>query len=193
MQRSSISTRRHWRLGPAIWLLATASIACFGYAAYDLISARGANSNIRQLVDRKDVPIDVKRAHPQEILARITESVRRDHIEDAQAMLSLAGTTLPPSIRASALYNIANARTRMAAEAVRKGQIDSATAMINLAKSEYRMALKLEPQSWDTRYNLDVAMRIVRDLPQAETEETTSPEAAKKLWTDLPGIPRGLP
>ncbi|SFV34061.1 hypothetical protein [Hyphomicrobium facile] len=193
MRRNSISALRNWRRGPALWLLAAASIACFGYAAHDLISTRGSNNNIRQLVDRRDVPVDVKRAHPQEILARISESVRRDHIEDAQSILSIAGATLPPSVRASALYNIANARTRMAAEAVRKGQIDSAAAMINLAKSEYRLALKLDPQSWDTRYNLDVAMRIVRDLPQAETEDTTSSEAAKKLWTDLPGIPRGLP
>lgn len=193
MQPSSIRTFLVSRRGPALWILAAASVLCFGYAAIDLISARGANSNIHRLVDRRDVPIDVKRAHPQEILARISESVRRDHIDDAQSILSIAGGTLPPSVRASALYNIANARTRMAAEAVRKGQIDSAAALINLAKSEYRLALKLDPQSWDARYNLDVAMRIVRDLPQADNEDISSSDAAKKLWTDLPGIPKGLP
>ena len=193
MRPSSIPSLRIWRRGPAIWLLAAGSIACFGYAAHDLISARDSNRNIRQLVDRRDAPIEVKRAHPQEILARINESVRRDHIDEAQSILSIAGATLPPAVRAAALYNIANARTRLAAEAVRKGQIDSAAAMINLAKSEYRLALKLHPESWDARYNLDVAMRIVRDLPQADTEDISSSEAAKKLWTDLPGIPRGLP
>ena len=151
MQPSSIRTILVSRRGPALWILAAASVLCFGYAANDLISARAQTDNIRQLVDRRDVPIDVKRAHPQEILARISKSVRRDHIDDAQSILSIAGATLPPSVRASALYNIANARTRMAAEAVRKGQIDSAAALINLAKSEYRLALKLDPQSWDAR------------------------------------------
>ncbi len=193
MQPSLIRRILVWRRGPAFWTLAAASAVCFGYAAYDLINARSANSNIRQLVDRRDVAIDVKRAHPHEILARISESVRRDHIEDAQSILSIAGATLPPSVRASALYNIANARTRLAAEAVRKGQIDSAAALINLAKSEYRLALKLDPQSWDTRYNLDVAMRVVRDLPQANNEDVSSPDEPKKMWTDLPGIPKGLP
>ncbi len=37
-------------------------------------------------------------------------------------------------------------------------------------------------------------MRLVRDFPQLDVEgEEIPPEAAKKLWTDLPGLPRGLP
>ncbi|MBY0558758.1 hypothetical protein [Hyphomicrobium sp.] len=193
MRLNSILTFLAPQRGTAFWILAAASVLWFGYAADSLISARRSNDNIRLLVERHDVPIDVKRAHPQEILARIDESVRRDHIDDAQSILSIAGDRLPPSVRAAALYNIANTRTRMAAEAVRKGQIDSATAMINLAKSEYRLALKLDPESWDARHNLDVAMRVVRDFPQADNPDLSSPDAPKKLWTDLPGIPKGLP
>lgn len=193
MRLSSIRTFLFSQRGAALWLLAAASVVWFGYAVNALVSADRSNSNIRMLVGRQDVPIDVKRAHPQEILARIDESVRRDHIDDAQAILSSSAAILPPSVRAAALYNIANYRTLLAAESVRKGDIDSAAALINLAKSEYRLALKLDPENWDARHNLDIAMRVVRDLPQADNPDLSSPDAPKKLWTDLPGIPKGLP
>ena len=176
-----------------LWLLTAASAVWFSYAVHDFYGAERANRNIRELVSRRDVAINVQRAHPQEILARINEWVRRDHIDDAQAMLSISETTLPPDVRAAALYNIANARTRLAGEAVHRGDIDSAAALINLAKSEYRVALRLDPKNWDMRYNVDVAMRVVRDLPQGDNPDTTSPNAPKKLWTDLPGVPKGLP
>lgn len=176
-----------------LWCLAIASAVWFGFAADELFRTERANSNIRELLARHDTPIDVRRAQPQEILARINESVRRDKIDDAQSILSSSEANLPANVRAAALYNIANARTLLAGEAVRKGELDTAAALVNLAKSEYRLALKLDPESWDARYNIDVAMRIVRDLPQADNPETTSPDAPKKLWTDLPGVPKGLP
>lgn len=180
-------------INTAIWIALVLSVLLFGYAAHQLFSTARANDAVRKLLQRQDVAIDLNSASPQEILARINESVRRDKIDEAQGMLSSAETALPPDVRARALYNIANARTRIAAEAVRKGDIDGAAALINIAKSEYRLALKLDPKDWDTRYNLDIAMRIVRDLPQNESDDKESPEGAKKLWTDIPGTPRGLP
>ncbi|MFT3731891.1 MAG: hypothetical protein QM780_10815 [Hyphomicrobium sp.] len=176
-----------------LWLLAGLSAVWFGYAADDFFRAERANRNISALLARREIPIDARRATPQEILARVNESLRRDQIDEAQAVMSIAAENLPPQVRAAGLYNIANARTRLAGEAVRRGDLDSAAALINLAKSEYRLALQLDPENWDARYNIDVAMRVVRDLPQADNPETTSPDAPKKLWTDLPGIPKGLP
>jgi mxaK protein len=185
--------RANSRRRTILWSLAVACAVWFAFAADDFFRTERANGNIRALIDRHDMPIDVRRAQPQEVLARINESVRRDKIDDAQAVLSSSEAKLPASVRAAALYNIANARTALAGEAVRKGELDAAAAQINLAKSEYRLALKLDPENWDARYNIDVAMRVVRDLPQADNPETTSPDAPKKLWTDLPGIPKGLP
>ncbi|WP_244500147.1 hypothetical protein [Methyloceanibacter superfactus] len=44
------------------------------------------------------------------------------------------------------------------------------------------------------KYNLDVAARLVRDLPQiAPSEEPLQQEPRKDLWSDLPGVPRGAP
>src|SRR5689334_15480417 len=103
MRLNSTRTFLASQRGTAFWILAAASVLWFGYAAENLIYSKRANENIRLLVERRDVQIDVKRAHPQEILARIDESVRRDHIEDAQSILSIAGDRLPPSVRGSAL------------------------------------------------------------------------------------------
>lgn len=176
-----------------VWLLAIMSAIWFGYAVGDFFRTERANRNIRELVSRHDVPIDIRRASPQEILARINESLRRDQIDDAQATLSAATGNLPPDVRASALYNIANTRTLLAGESVRTGNLDGAAALINVAKAEYRLALKLDPENWDARFNVDVAMRIVRDLPLGDNPDTKTPAEPKKLWTDLPGIPKGLP
>ncbi|MBS0252981.1 MAG: hypothetical protein JSR78_18135 [Proteobacteria bacterium] len=176
-----------------LWLLTIACAVWFGYVADDFFRTERANSRIHQLLARRDFTINVRTATPQEILARVNESLRRDQIADAQSTLSLSAERLPPAIHAAALYNIANFRTLLAAEAVRKGDLDGAAALVNLAKTEYRLALKLDPANWDARYNIDVAMRIVRDLPQADNPDKESPDAPKKLWTDLPGIPKGLP
>ena len=63
-----------------------------------------------------------------------------------------------------------------------------------LAKDDYRLALRLDPTAWDIKFNFDVAMRIVRDFPGYEQEgEDVPPDAPKRLWTDLPGVPKGLP
>lgn len=176
-----------------LWLVTLGCAIWFGLAADDFFRTERANSTISQLLSRHDAAINVRTATPQEILARVNECLRRDQIDDAQATLSSSAERLPPTIHAAALYNIANSRTLLAAEAVRKGDLDGAAALINLAKSEYRLALKLEPENWDARYNIDVAMRIVRDLPQGDNPDKESPDAPKKLWTDLPGIPKGLP
>jgi mxaK protein len=96
-------------------------------------------------------------------------------------------------LRALALYNLANERTRQGVEFVRKGDLDHAAALINVAKTEYRLALKIDPRDWNTKYNLDIAMRIVRDLPQADNLSDEELQTPKKIWTDLPGVPKGLP
>lgn len=177
-----------------VWLLALLSAAAVAASGGALYEKQRANSAIKRLIDRKDIAIDTRHAQPEEILARVNELIRRDRLDEAQAVLGAADTRLPAATRSAILYNLANARTRAAVELVRKGDIDGATARVNLAKSEYRLALKLVPDDWNARFNIDVAMRIVRDLPVGDgTLDDDKPAVPKRLWTDLPGIPKGLP
>lgn len=183
---------KSWR-GPLFWLLALLTAAATLAFGADLLRTKHANTTIRALLDKQDVEIEPARADSEEVLARINELIRRDRLDEAQTLLSSSEARISTDVRALALYNIANERTRRASEFVRKGEIDRATAFVNVAKSEYRLALKLKPNDWDTRFNLDVAMRIVRDLPQAENLPDEDQQTPKKLWTDLPGVPKGLP
>ena len=62
-----------------------------------------------------------------------------------------------------------------------------------LARQEYRRALTLVPESWDAKFNLDVASRLVRDFPAFERTIGDEVKTKKRLWTDVPGKPEGLP
>lgn len=179
--------------GPLCWLLAVLAAIATVVVGADFLRTKNANSNIWALLNKQDVAIQPARAESEEVLARLNELIRRDRLDEAQRLLSSAEARISPDVRALALYNVANERTRQAVEFIRKGDIDRGTALVNVAKSEYRLALKLNPGDWDTRYNLDVAMRIVRDLPQAENLPDEDKETPKKLRTDLPGVPKGLP
>ncbi|MBA2125308.1 hypothetical protein DLM45_03600 [Hyphomicrobium methylovorum] len=190
--KDQINELRIWT-GPIIWLLAILAAAATLLVGADFLRTKNANTNIQALLDGKDVEIQPARAESEEVLARINELLRRDRLDEAQTLYSSSETRISIDVRALALFNIANERTRQATEFVRKGDIDRGTALVNVAKSEYRMALKLKPDDWDARYNLDVAMRIVRDLPQADNLPDDEQQTPKKLWTDLPGVPKGLP
>ena len=192
MQLSVLNAVLPWR-GPLLWLLAILALL-FSTAMFGgLLRTRSANETIASLAANKDVAIDPKGSPSEVILARVNELIFHDRLDEAQTLLSSSEAKIDPFVRARALYNIANERTRKGAEFVRKGDLDHAAALINVAKSEYRLALKLDPHDWNTKFNLDIAMRIVRDLPQADNLQDEEQETPKKVWTDLPGVPKGLP
>jgi len=179
--------------GPALWIFLALAFAGAVASISSLIEIILANRTIRTLSQHRDVAVDARRAFPEEILARINEDIERDRIDDAQTLLNSSSASLPPELRAAALYNVANARTRQGARAVEKGDFDGGAALVNLAKSEYRMALKINPADWDYKFNIDVAMRVVRDLPLADNPKNNTLKTPKQIWYEIPGVPRGLP
>ena len=192
MRLSMFKAIMPWR-GPILWMLALLAFL-FSMANFvEFVRTRSANDSIKLLSANKDVAIDPKNSPSEVILARVNELIFHDRIDDAQTLLSSSETRIDPRVRARALYNIANERTRKGAEFVRKGDLDHAAALINVAKSEYRLALKLDPNDWKTKFNLDIAMRVVRDLPQADNLPDDEQSTPKKVWTELPGVPKGLP
>lgn len=184
--------------GPMLWCGLLAAILVAAYSALEFVERRRDANVIQALNAGEDRPIDLKSASSLVVLARIGELLRRDRFDEAYALVDTIGIKNPSSIadvsRSRALFNIANYRVRQATAMIGKGDFDGATALVNVAKSEYRMALRQQPNDWDFKHNLDVAMRMVRDLPQSESEpEEVPPDAPKRVWTDLPGVPRGLP
>ncbi|CAN1723066.1 mxaK protein [Hyphomicrobium sp. 1Nfss2.1] len=178
----------------ALWVVLVASCAVMISAGALFASKLKTNAAIDKLRAGKNIVIDPATASPALLEARAALLLKRGRIEEAQPLLDQAPLRADDAIQVRMLYNMANARMRAAVREIEKGNFDKAIPMVSLAKSEYRSALRLDPSNWDAKYNLDVSMRLVRDLPQAVPEDEEKPlETPEKLWTDLPGTPKGLP
>jgi mxaK protein len=163
-------------------------------STWQFAAKQRANSAIDKLRGGFEVEVDPADAAPEVLDARAAFLLRRNRIDEAQPLLDQALLRADAPIKMRMLFNMANARMRTAIAAIGKGDYDKAIPFVALAKSEYRSALRLNAEFWDAKYNLDIAMRLVRDLPQAVGEDEEKPlQTPEKLWTDLPGVPKGLP
>ncbi|MDQ2081632.1 hypothetical protein RA307_15710 [Xanthobacteraceae bacterium Astr-EGSB] len=159
-----------------------------------VVSAWHDNRTIAGLGAGRDLPVGAG-ARAEVVFARASFLLDRDRIDEAQALVDDIEAGGNPRLLAAFRYNIANARLRKAFDLLEQNRIDPAIPLVRLAKDDYRASLALVPDEWDARHNLDVAMRLVRDFPQVGQglEEDAPPEPPKQLWTDLPGLPKGLP
>lgn len=164
-------------LGASLWTLHGER------AERDVFDALAANRNV-------EPPDD---ASGELLFARAHYLLARDRIDEAQTLVGRIVERGGPAVAAKFHYDLGNARARRAVGAVEASQINKAIPEVRLAKDAYRAALRADPELWDARYNLDVVMRLVRDFPEFEAAEEETKAQPKKLWTDLPGRPRGLP
>ena len=192
MKRFGIPTRARLRF----WFTGLVLVVSLGVAAVSsarLLLAQHDNDLIRSLRQGHDLATSASDPVPL-LYARLDFLLLRDRLDEAQPLLNQIVRDGAPRASSVALYAMANARLRVAFAQLEKGRIDPAIPLVRLAKEGYRRALGLDPAFWDAKYNLDIAMRLVRDFPQIEQSgEELPPEAAKKLWTELPGLPKGLP
>lgn len=171
-----------------------ASLSALVTLTWRLYEVRRDNATVAALKAGDDLAVDPRIATDEVLIARSEFLLKRDRREEAQALLDASSRMRDPKLRARLVYNHANGRIRDAIAAIERADNDAAIPLTRLAKDEYRLALRLDPEAWDIKYNFDVAMRIVRDFPGYETEgEEVPPDAPKRLWTDLPGVPKGLP
>lgn len=191
-----------WRLATALYaarvafilLLLAAGLALMAVSGWTWYEARRDNAVIAALAAGEDVAIDPDRASPPVLFARAHFLLKRDRLDEAQLLLDQANFRADDKTRVAMLYDGGNARLRASFADVENGKFERATSLVNLAKADYNEALRLDPQAWDVKYNLDVAARLVRDLPViVPSEEPLQQEPRKDLWSDLPGVPRGAP
>jgi len=168
---------------------AAGAILCAGLAWRDV----SANRAIAALEAGTDRPVSVD-APPELLLARIRFLVARERFEAAEPLLAALDRTESADLRGRAQISLANARLRQAFAKLEAGELDPAAPLVGLARQAYRRALTLRPEAWDAKFNLDVASRLVRDFPERGREHGEEmPADPKKIWTDIPGQPRGLP
>ena len=177
--------------GPALMLALILSTALLGYAVWRYLEARNQNEIIAQIKAGTDT--GKTDGHGQVQLARLNFLLARDRFDEAQAVVDAARARVEADVLADMLYNQANANIRRAFAAIEQAKPDAAIPLTKLAKDNYREALRLNPEFWNAKHNFDVASRLMRDFPGYEQDGEDQPEAETKLWTDLPGVPRGSP
>ena len=155
--------------------------------------AQTTNREIAALEANQDRPVTTAAAS-QLILARVLQLARRDATEEMEPLVVALESRDVPLLLARARYALGNARLRRALDLIERSQLDPAGPLIVLARQEYRRALQARPEFWDAKFNLDVAARLIRDFPEVDRQIGDELKAEpKKIWTDIPGQPRGLP
>ena len=151
------------------------------------------DADLRALAAGRDVAVEPDAAPPL-LHARALHLLARDRIAEAEVFgvqLARAGN---PNLEAGYRLTLGNARLRRAFSLIGVARLNDAIPEVALAKAAYRAALAADPGDYDAKVNLDIAMRLVRDLPREGEEGLSDPDARpKKVWTDLPGLPRGGP
>lgn len=186
--------RGEWRVRIAAGLaLMLALSALLGVRQWR--KAVAANADIAALLAGHDiVPERLAVASPSVQLARAVYFVRHERYDDALELLDLLETRGDAAFRADVYYNQGNLQLIQALDRVEKSEIDQARVYAELAKEAYRRALLLAPGHWDAKYNLEVAMRLMPEMDRVSHADDEPPRAeSKRLWTGLPGFPRGLP
>lgn len=183
---------RRWRSSLLLFVLLMSLVGAV-YGAAGALRARGANAAIGVLAAGGEADVDP--SAPAELLAaRIGSLARRDEFDKARALLEPLEASGRTALGAAAHYDLANALLRRAFGLLERGQLEPAGPFVELARRSYRRALQLDPEFWDAKYNLDVASRLVRDNPRLEHSGGDElPADPKKIWTDIPGKPKGLP
>jgi mxaK protein len=167
------------------------SLVFAGWSLADLIRARAANETIRALAAGRDVAIAAD-APSRLIVARAKFLFDRDRIEEAEALAPRVNASTDAAAAADFAHDLGNSRLRQAFRLIEDNNITTATPLVRLAQEAYSQALRIDPTRWDTKVNLDIASRLVRTFPRAVKEEQPG-ERPRNIWTDMPGLPRGLP
>jgi mxaK protein len=179
---------RRW-LPLAVLVLAIATAL---FSSVWLLRSIHQNRIVAALADGHDIVVGTRDA-PELMFARARFFLIRDEFEQAQPLTERVVQVGGARMAADMLYDAGNAHLHHAIQLIENNKFDAATADVVLARDSYTRALRIEPGFWDAKYNLDIAMRLVRDLPDVDLPRSDLKRPAFKLWTDLPGLPKGGP
>ena len=167
-------------------------LVALGFGAVAWRAARD-NATIAALAAGRDVPVSLDAPAPL-LLARVQHLARRGVTEEIEPLIESLDRRGETDLSARARYALGNARLRQAFDHLERSNLDPAGPLITLARQDYRRALQGRPDLWDAKFNLDVASRLLRDFPEFDRKTGDELKAEpKKIWTEIPGQPRGEP
>jgi mxaK protein len=117
---------------------------------------------------------------------------RRGEVAPAVALLREVAQTRP-DLAPAALYDAANALLREGQRIGLAEDAGQALPFVELAKETYREVLRIDPDVWDARFNLERALRIAPEGDADSDEELPMPADAEEAATTDRASPLGLP
>ena len=190
-QTSRAGTGHWWALSFGI----VAVLALAGTLERGLAAWRATQAN--NLIERGET---VDRAPAEVLFAHALALERAGRADDALGVYAEAEVVGNEALRQAVHVNVANLYLRRGLVAARdENQAQRAMVLIQLAKAGYRRALREDPDDWNTRYNFELALRILPDLEvrnrrrsgdERDTEEEQKKD--KSAWSEMVGQPRGM-
>ena len=189
-RRARVALLASWRRTRAVWLLLALVAVAAAVDTVRLWQQQRWNDSIdaSSVPGRdtyKDLPLEVQFAQAYALAASGAGEAARQRYHGL-----LDDTRLGQAAR----YNSANLLMREAVVVRASAQPGQAIALIELAKEGYRDVLRLDPQNWQARYNLERAQRLLADPD--ELLEAAPPESkrdAERAATTMRGFSPGLP
>jgi mxaK protein len=180
------------RAGLPAWFFALFFL-CLGGAAYEGYTLIRLDVLNRDIADPAGLKADENAPAP-----RVFAKARQlDGVGEHQEAIRLYGAILhaeDKTLRGRVFHNLGTIYLREAAQLWNaRGVLEYArvNTLIELAKENYREALRLNPDNWDARHNLEYAYRITpppKEQPKSDFRGTKS-----SVFATLPGIPGGGP
>lgn len=179
-------------------LAAGLALLCLTGAARQLWQWRQAHrvsAAIAEFAAGRDIGVDRRFGAPAPVrLAYGLYLARREQYAEAREVLADLAERGDGGFPALALYDLGNTYLRQALAETERSEAGRAAPLAELAKEAYRRALRADPEFGDAKYNLEVATRLSPDFDPVDSGlEEPDEDAARKLWTRVPGFPRGLP
>jgi len=176
-------------------LTALLAAALAGARAFDAWQAAQTNQQMSAGLAAPGAPAPV-------LLAHAIALERQGRFDEALSAYADAQALGSDSVRQAVRVNVANLYLRRGIEAARdEGSTERAMALLQLAKSGYRRALRIQPDDWNTRYNFELALRVLPDLevrnwrrPGSDLDDEAQQRLLKDkaAWTEMVGPPRGM-
>ena len=179
-----LTSRRRTRVVLVLLALSLATAAIDGARTWgqhrwnELISAGALPA------DGKDLPTEVQFAQAYALAASGAGDAA------LQRFRSLQGDS---PLGQAARYNSANLLLRQAALVRDSAQPGMAITLIELAKEIYREVLRVDPEHWDARYNLERAQRALADPDELEESPAGPQRNAERAATTMRGYSPGMP
>jgi mxaK protein len=130
---------------------------------------------------------DLGMRHPEGRLARILALSVAGRYDEALAAGTALAARAPAALRPTVLYDLGNLHLHRALATA--GSADAAGArapLVELAKARYRDALRLDPDDWDARYNLERALSLAPEADDDAQEEAEPSVRKERTVTTAP-------